>query len=92
MDNVITFYHDRPGIGLQLTCTATPDVNTDGDTLWKLDASGVCQGHTIGYSEMWFHSAEDVMRSVEDTEDTFYLALLSYEAMETYESENFGDV
>lgn len=86
-----SFTYTRPHIGLDLTVTATPH-DTAERPLWKLEAVGTVRGQPIEYSEMWFDTSAAVVRSVQDADDVFYLALLSYEAMETYEAENFRGI
>ncbi len=84
------FRYTRPHIGLDITVTATSHATVDRD-LWKLEAVGTVQGQSIEYSEVWFNTSDAIVSSVQDADDVFYLSLLSYEAMETYEAEQFTE-
>lgn len=89
MEKVVPFIYDRPSIGLHLECQAIQNTDADGLPLWMLDAVGRIQGVPIDYEERWFRTLEAVLRSTEEAEDAFYLALLSAAAMRKYEADTF---
>lgn len=85
------FRYTRPHINLDITVTATPHAAVDRE-VWLLEAVGTVHGQPVEYSERWFETSDAVVRSVQTADDVFYLSLLSYEAMETYEAESLKGI